>query len=55
MIPDIVLGVAVVALVADRWHLVNKVAELAEQAVRLHGDRARLVAPPKQSTREAQK
>ena len=43
----IVLGVANVALVADRWHMVNRVTELADRIAAAHGDRVRVVAPPK--------
>lgn len=50
----IVLGVGNVAQVAERWHLVNRATELADRIVGMHGDRVRVVAPPKAPAQDAQ-
>ena len=43
----IVLGAGNVAQVAERWHLVNRATELADRIAGMHGERVRLVAPPR--------
>jgi hypothetical protein len=46
----IVLGAGNVAQVAERWHLVNRATELADRIAGMHGERVRVVAPPKEKT-----
>jgi hypothetical protein len=43
----IVLGAGNIAQVAERWHLVNRATELADRIAGMHGERVRVVAPPK--------